>query len=167
MRQGAILSPLLYSVYVHSLLDIIPSSGCGVSIDSNYCGAPMYAGDFALIVDSEADLQAMLNNVSLYALSWHYEFNAQKSSVLVMDESPMSRKIDRPKRCWYIQGSSIPEKDQQKHLGILQAVSFSTVTCTVERCSAGRSAFYALNVIGSRFGCLHPLTSYHLYCSFE
>ena len=28
-----------------------------------------------------------------------------------------------------------------------------------------RSAFYALNAIGSRFGYLHPLTFYHLYCS--
>ena len=165
VRQRATLSPLLYSVYVDSLLDILTSSGCGVSIDSNYCGAPMYADDLALIADSEADLQAMLNTVSLYAFLWRYEFNAQKSSVLVMGESPMSRKIARPKRRWYIQGSSIPEKDQQKHLGILQTVSFSTVTRTVERCSAGRSAFYALNAIGSRFGCLHPLTSYHLYCS--
>ena len=71
----------------------------------------------------------------------------------------------RAKRHWYIQGFAVQEQDNQKHLGILQSVSFSSVTRTVERCSAGRSAFYALNAIGSRFGCLHPLTSFHLYCS--
>ena len=87
----------------------------------------MYADDLALIAELEADLhvQAMLNTVSLYAFLWRYEFNAQKSSILVIGESPMSRKIARPKRCWYILGSSIPEKDQQKHLGILQTVSFT------------------------------------------
>ena len=87
------------------------------------------------------------------------------SSVLVIGESLLARRLARPKRCWYIQGTPIPEKDEQKHLGILHSVSFSTVARTVERCSDGRSAFFALNAIGSRFGCLHPLTSYHLYCS--
>ena len=165
VRQGAILSPLLYSVYVDNLLDTLTSSGCGVQIESIYCGAPMYADDLALIADSVADLQSMLHIVSSYASLWRYEFNAQKSSVLVLGESPSSRQTARAKRHWHIQGFAVQEQDNQKHLGILQSVSFSTVTRTVERCSAGRSAFYALNAIGSRFGCLHPLTSFHLYRS--
>ena len=43
VRQGAILSPLLYSVFVDELLDILSSSGHGVFIDDIFCGAPMYA----------------------------------------------------------------------------------------------------------------------------
>ena len=31
------------------------------------------------------------------------------------------------------------------------------------RCSAGRSAFFGLNAIGSRFGCLQPVTILRLY----
>ena len=122
----------------------------------------MYGDDLTLIADSEAELQSMLNIVSSYALVWRYEFTAQKSSVLVIGESLLPRQLARPKRCWYIFN---PEKDEQKLLGILHSVPFSTVTHTVERCSAGRSAFFALNAIGSRFECLLPLTSYHLYCS--
>ena len=91
VRQGAILSPLLYSVYVDNLLDTLASSGCGVRIESIYCSAPMYADDLALIGDSETDLQTMLHIVSSYASLWRYEFNAQKSSVLVLGESPLSR----------------------------------------------------------------------------
>ena len=34
---------------------------------------------------------------------------------------------------------------------------------TTERSKAGRSAFFALNTVGSRFGCLYPVTSYKLY----
>ena len=40
----------------------------------------------------------------------------------------------------------------------------STAQRTSERCSAGRSAFFGLNAIGSRFGCLHPVTILRLYC---
>ena len=32
-----------------------------------------------------------------------------------------------------------------------------------ERCSAGRSSFFMMNAVGSRFGCLHLLTSLRLY----
>ena len=58
-----------------------------------------YADEIALIADSEAELQSMLNIVSSYAIFWHYELNAQKSSVLVIGESPVSRRLARPKGC--------------------------------------------------------------------
>ena len=163
VRQGAILSPLLYSIFVDNLLISLSSSGFGVKIDDIFCGALMYADDLALIAGSESDLQHMLDIASSYAKSWKYSFNATKSSVLVLGEASRSRALRRPTRHWLIQGSPIPEKDEQKHLGVLQTVFHSTVHRTTRRCSAGRSTFYALNAVGSRHGCLHPLTSYHLY----
>ena len=58
-----------------------------------------------------------------------------------------------------VDGETVPESDSQKHLGILYTVFSSSVHRTVERCSAGRSAFYALNGVGSRFGCQILLSS--------
>ena len=68
-------------MYVNNLLDTLATSGYGISIGSIYCGAPMYADDLAVIADSEAELQFMLNIVSSYAIFWRYEFNAQKCQV--------------------------------------------------------------------------------------
>ena len=42
-------------------------------------------------------------------------------------------------------------------------VSSSTVSRTNEIATACRSAFFVLNSVGSRFGCLHLLTSLKLY----
>ena len=67
IRQGAILSPLLYSVFVDELLDQLCNSGLGVSLNGVFCGSPMYADDLALIAESQTDLQAMLNLVGSYA----------------------------------------------------------------------------------------------------
>ena len=47
---------------------------------------------------------------------------------------------------------------------VYHALIFHTLRTSTECCSAGRCAFFALNAIGSRFGCLHPLTSFRL-CS--
>ena len=166
VRQGAILSPLLYYIFVNELLVTLQNSGHGAYIDSIFCGAPMYADDLALICDSPSDLQAMLDIVSSYALFWRYQINADKSCIMVFGESPQSRLKNRPSRAWSINNSIIPECDNHHHLGILRSVLPSSINRTTERCSAGRSSFYALNVVGSRFGCLHPLTSYRLYSSF-
>ncbi len=50
-----------------------------------------------------------------------------------------------------------------RHLGITRLVSTSGSLRISGRCSAGRSAFFALNSVGARFGCLHPITSHKLY----
>ena len=77
MCQGAILSPLLYSIFMNNLLDQLSGSGFGVSMEGTYCGAPMYADDQSLIATSEQELPSMLNIVSSYASMWHYRLNAQ------------------------------------------------------------------------------------------
>ena len=165
VRQGGILSPLLYCIYVDELLDIFASSGLGISIGDVYCGSPMYADDLALLADSPDVLQSMLNIANEYATRWRYSFNASKSVVLVLAESVKSRDLNRLNRVWKLGDSVVQEVDEQHHLGILRSVLNSTVQNTNERCSACRSAFYALNAVGSRFGSLHPTTSFKLYQS--
>ena len=89
VRQGAILSPLLYSIFVDEFLDLLFTSGLGVRVNSIYIGAPMYADDLddaddlALIAESPQELQAMLNIVHSYAGKWRYNLNASKSFFMV------------------------------------------------------------------------------------
>ena len=66
-------------------------------------------------------------------------------------------------RNWSVCGEKIPEKDSYHHLGILRSVTISTLPRTSERCSSGRSAYFSLNAVGARFGCLHPITVLRLY----
>ena len=94
--QGAILSPLLYSIFVNDLLHLLSSSGHGVSIGGIFCGSPMYADDLALIAESSAALQSMFDLVHNFSIQWHYQLNALKSAVLVFGESASSRSRYRP-----------------------------------------------------------------------
>ena len=166
VRQGAILSPLLYSIFVNDLLHLLSSSGHGVSIGGIFCGSPMYADDLALIAESSAALQSMFDLVHNFSIQWHYQLNALKSAVLVFGESASSRSRYRPQRQWHIGSAVIQERDSYHHLGVLRSVSTSSISRTSERCSSCRSAFYSLNALGSRAGCLHPLTSLRLYKSY-
>ena len=59
VRQGGILSPFLYCVFVDDLLNELTEAGVGASIDGIFTGAPMFADDLALIAGS---LGLMLSN---------------------------------------------------------------------------------------------------------
>ena len=163
VRQGAILSPLLYSIYVDELLDSLVSSNLGAFIGHLHSPSPMYADDLALIASSEHNLQLLLDLTSAYACLWRYQFNTSKSAILVFGESPRSRQVARSNRSWSVGSNIIPEADTYTHLGILRSVHHSNAKQVSGRCASGRSAFYALNSVGSRFGCLHPITSFKLY----
>ena len=76
VRQGGILSPFLYCIFLDELLDTLASSGAGVMISGIYCGSPTYADDISLIADSPTALQLMLSLVDQCAKKWRYQPNA-------------------------------------------------------------------------------------------
>ena len=123
----------------------------------------MYADNLALVTSSPADLQALLELVHRYAQIWHYELNESKSVIMVFGEAAVTRRRERANRKWWLGDAALKEVDELHHLGILRCVSPSTVSRTNERATACRSAFFALNSVGSHFGYLHPLTSLKLY----
>ena len=86
-----------------------------------------------------------------------------KSVVMVVGETARMRDQARESRRWLLEGRPVQEVDEQFHLGILRTVHQSSIQRILERCTSGRSAFFALNSVGSRFGRLHPVTSYRLY----
>ncbi len=163
VRQGAILSPLLYSIYVDDLLVKLSTCGEGSLINKVYVGSPMYADDLALITDNPHSLQLMIDVVHQYSHKWRYKINPLKSAVLVFGETAKSRDKNRTSRQWLLGDQRILEEDEIHHLGILRSVGSSTVSRTNERISRGRSSFFALNAVGARFGCLHPATTLKLY----
>lgn len=121
VRQGGILSPFLYCLFVDELLDLLAASGYGVTINNIFCGAPMYADDISLIAKSPGCLQAMLDiHVACeYARKWRYQLNSVNSLVMVMGESAVTRLRERLRRVWKLGNSIVCEIDEQHHLEIL------------------------------------------------
>ena len=115
---------------------------------------------------SPEELQAILHVdiVHNYAQKWRYNLNANKSVVMVLGETSCTRKSARSTRNWTIGDEVLKEVDEQHHLFIHRTAFNSTIRCTNERATAGRSTFYALNSLsGIPFWTVHPLTSLKLY----
>ena len=49
VKQGGVLSPILFSIYIDSLLQKLKDSGLGCHVGRTFAGAFDYADDLALI----------------------------------------------------------------------------------------------------------------------
>jgi len=60
VRQGGVLSPVLFAVYVNDIIVALSESGAGCYYDNMSVGCVMYADDLLLLSASLCDLQHLL-----------------------------------------------------------------------------------------------------------
>ena len=79
VRQGGVLSPLLFNVYVNDLSTQLSQTGIGDSIDGKFVNHMIYADDLCVISLSSSGLQSLLNICTDYSELHDLTFNAKKS----------------------------------------------------------------------------------------
>ena len=67
LRQGSVLSPLLYSIFMMDLVNELEASGDGVRVEEAYCGMLMFADDMAMVAESDEGMDRMLDKVDAYS----------------------------------------------------------------------------------------------------
>ena len=88
VRQGGVLSPDFYGLYVDELFKILESSGIGCYYLNRFAAALMYADDMALIAPSLKSLQKLLTLCERYCIEWDIKLNAKKSKNLSFGKGP-------------------------------------------------------------------------------
>ena len=117
VKQGAILSPTLFSIYIDGIFDILKNSGFGCTINNEYYGAIAYADDIVLLCPKKDGLQKMLNIAKKFfndlglVISFDH-INPEKSKTKCL---AFGIKTDPPPI--FIDGSPIPWVKKFKHLG--------------------------------------------------
>ena len=64
------LSPILFSIYIDSLLQKLKDSGLGCHVGRNFAGAFAYADDLARVSPSLSGLRQMLQICEQYAMEY-------------------------------------------------------------------------------------------------
>ena len=82
LRQGCVLSPVLFSLYINSLVTELKDTECGV-----VCGEIMVPGlllvdDTALLAESADDMRKSLQFLQSWCEKWSVEINVEKSVVM-------------------------------------------------------------------------------------
>ena len=84
MRQGGVLSPILFTVYIDDLLLELEKQGVGCFWKHHFAGAVCYADDVALIAPSASALHLMLRACTQFASTHSLIFNASKTQLITV-----------------------------------------------------------------------------------
>ena len=82
VRQGDIVSPVLFSMFLNDLATGIKGLDCGVKINGNDLSILLYADDIVLIAPSEGSLQKMLDFVADWCRKWRMAVNNEKTKIV-------------------------------------------------------------------------------------
>lgn len=84
VRQGCVLSPLLYSIFINGLIKKLKSSGLGVKVSGEVTlECLFFADDIVLISENKENLQKLLDIVDKYSRKWRFEINPKKSEIVI------------------------------------------------------------------------------------
>ena len=125
-KQGGILSPDFFSVYINDLVLELENLGIGCHLAKTFVACILFADDMALAAPSRACLQKMIDVVAAYCRKFCLNINVKKTKTIVF--GPAFRKIDGFKKL-YIHGQSIEFVQEWRYLGFYlrsgPTVSFS------------------------------------------
>ena len=124
VRQGGVLSPSFYSLYVDELVEILQKLSVGCYIKKLFMAAILYADDMALLAPSIKGLQLLLDHCSAYCKEWDICLNTKKSKVLYFDKRCGNRFVPN------INGLPLEWVESWTYLGV-KLVSAKQFGCTV------------------------------------
>ena len=130
VKQGGVISPLLFSLYVDQLFLLLKRSGVGCHVGSTYAGAFGYADDIALIAPSLSSFKQMMKICENFAKSHNNVFNSSKTKLLCYDndQQTVSPSI-------YLNGEQVSVVETEKHLGNFMSTNFAieilSVMCVI------------------------------------
>jgi len=115
VKQGGVLSPVLFCIYIDNLLIHLLKSGFGCYIGNTFVGALAYA-DIVLVAPSASAMRRLLSICDYFASEYSISFNATKSKCMVI--SPHTRR--KVQYCEFvIQGKPMEFVSSYVHLGHL------------------------------------------------
>ena len=142
VRQGAVSSPLLFSVYIDGLIKELRMSGLGCRLDRFFYGCLGYADDLLLLSASRSGLQGMVNICDRFAKSKSLKFSTHADPVKSKTKCIIfSKRKPADVAPILLNGDPLPWVREVKHLGnILQSDNTMKTDCVLKSASLlGRS----------------------------
>ena len=87
VRQGGVLSPHLFAIYVDDLIGELRKLKVGCYIKDVFIAALVYADDFCLMAPCRSSLQLLLDACVEYGKKWCITYNPKKSNILLFGKT--------------------------------------------------------------------------------
>ena len=123
-KQGGILSPDFFAIYINDLIIQLRSTGIGCHVIRRFIACLLFADDVSLICPSRGSLQRLLNICADYCLEFRLKFNIGKTKIMVFGK--LSKSVHSISKI-ALYGEEIEYVSSCKYLGfhILSNTEFS------------------------------------------
>ena len=155
VKQGAVLSPTLFCIYLDELLLTLSKLDVGCYLGHHFTGALAYADDLTLLAPSVNALQKMLSVCEQFSTEFDVKFNSSKSSLLLCNNQSSDFNIK-------LGNESIPVVKQTKYLGTY--IGQKSNDENIDK--ACRDLLSRCNIIISQFGFCSPVIRKSLFVAF-
>jgi len=112
VRQGCILSPLLFTLFINDLNDFIDIGG--FCYNGVWIRMLMYADDIVFLAKDPNILQSMIDKLSIYCDKWNLRVNLNKSKIMIFHKGSRVSKLYH----WTYNQDEIEIVSGYKYLGI-------------------------------------------------
>jgi hypothetical protein len=157
VRQGGILSPYLFGIYIDGISDYVRSCRAGCHVNSFYYGVLVYADDIVLLAPSMRGLMNMLDHALKFTNELYLHFNPSKSFCVRFGHTYFTSNSVK------IGNSVLPWVSHVRHLGSVLSFDMDDG----HHIDHILQDFYArANVVISRFRYLSPNILLYLFQSY-
>ena len=117
VRQGAILSGILYCFYVNNLFKLLRKNSSGCWVNGNFHGMFGYSDDNWVIAPSITALKEMMKTIEDYCKEHNLKFSTDQNPSKCKTKCVAFLKYDREIPCIEIDGNPLPWVKEGIHLG--------------------------------------------------
>ena len=116
VRQGGILSPFLFNVYVDDLSKLLNTCTTGCMIGGSLINHVMYADDLVVFSPCADGLSYLLSKCEMFGINHDIVYNSKKSAILLYRNEALNSVDDTSIR-FMLNNQVIPIVDKVKYLG--------------------------------------------------
>ena len=161
LRQGCVLSPLLFSLYVNDLMEVLRREEIGVRVDNLIIPGLMFADDLVITAEKTSDLNRALEIVHRWCNQWKLRINAEKCSVVHFRKKCVRRSIVE----FGIGEKILSMVSEYKYLGIVLNEFLNGEKMREALMDNGRKALYGVMRLVRSLGNVRWATFSKLYVS--
>ena len=139
LRQGCVLSPLLFSLYINSAVKRLKEERCGVECGDEIVPGLLFADDTCLIASDGPGIERSLEVLVEWCKEWGVKINVAKSGIMHIRK----KKVERSEVVYEVDGEAISMVSSYKYLGCVVDEYLELTEMMGDKAESGKRALGA------------------------